>query len=152
VIGTILLPENVYSDVHKESGPLFSHIIKSDQLPAFLYNTDGESPPGDLCRATVYYNKNKVICAGYGSIRPIKEITADTFTLKLQSASPAERWCFSYLVMEDDGLILAPAIQHGEAIAVCDGSFLETYGTAVWVVGVNSTGRASGSGGGTGIR
>jgi hypothetical protein len=56
-----------------------------------------------------------------------------------------EKWCFSNQNFEDDGAILALAIIQGDAIAVSDGSYQDTYGTASWVLeGANSTGRLLG--------
>jgi hypothetical protein len=48
--------------------------------------------------------------------------------------------------MQDDGSILAQAIQEGEAIAISDRSFHDQYGTAAWVLeGCVSIGRAIGA-------
>ncbi len=45
-----------------------------------------------------------------------------------------------------NGQIIALAIQQSEAIAISDGSFQDTYGTAAWVVeGTDSNGRALGA-------
>jgi hypothetical protein len=51
-----------------------------------------------------------------------------------------------HLDMEEDGQIIALAIQQGEATAISDGSIQDTYGTAAWVVeGTYSNGRALGA-------
>jgi hypothetical protein len=51
------------------------------------------------------------------------------------SLSPIEeRWVFDHIELEEGGTILAEAIRQGEAIAVCDGSFQNQFGTAAWVL------------------
>jgi hypothetical protein len=49
------------------------------------------------------------------------------------------------MAMEDDGITIAQALKNKAAIAVSDGSFKDSYGTAAWVVeGLNSYGRMMG--------
>jgi hypothetical protein len=41
-----------------------------------------------------------------------------TFSDFLMNLLPSERWCTDYLSMEDQGITIAHALQHGEAVAV----------------------------------
>jgi hypothetical protein len=126
-----------------ESFPL---IIKRDRLPAFSNQGKSDLPPSDICRASVYFHRTRIICSGYAPIRVAQAPRAEFFLQHLQMAAQGERWCFSHLDMEDDGQIIALAIQQGEAIAISDGSFQDIYGTAAWVVeGTDSNGRALGA-------
>ncbi len=64
----------------------------------------------------------------------------------LLGAGAGEKWCFAHMEMEDEGQVLAKAITQGEAIAISDGSYKDTYGTAAWVFkGAAATGRVVGS-------
>ena len=46
----------------------FSHIIKCNKLPAFERSRKNDSPPTDICRATVYMHRDRIECTGYDSI------------------------------------------------------------------------------------
>jgi hypothetical protein len=49
------------------------------------------------------------------------------------------------MVPEAEGIFLKEAVQTGEAIAVCDGFYQDSYGTASWVIeGVTPGIRAQG--------
>jgi hypothetical protein len=59
---------------------------------------------------------------------------------------PGFQWAIAEMSMEDNGLTIATAIQAGHAIAVSDGSFKDSQGTAAFVIeGADSSGRESGS-------
>lgn len=61
------------------------------------------------------------------------------------SIPTTECWCVENLVLKDEGVIIADAIRNRTAIAVSDGSFKDTYGTAAWVLeGDISAGRIIG--------
>jgi hypothetical protein len=51
-------------------------------------------------------------------------------------------WCLHDLTMTDDGAHVAKSITENDAYAISDGSYKDTYGTAVWLIkgiaGVNT--------------
>jgi hypothetical protein len=58
---------------------------------------------------------------------------------------PGFQWAIAEMSMEDNGLTIATAIQAGHAIAVSDGSFKDSQGTAAFVIeGADSSGRVVG--------
>ncbi len=64
---------------------------------------------------------------------------------QLQLSSFGEKWCVNNVDLSDDGNTIAEAIRNRVAIAVSDGSFKDTYGTAAWVLeGDNTAGRIIG--------
>ena len=44
------------------------------------------------------------------------------------------RWAVSRFAVADGGATIAKAIRQGIAVAVCDGSYKEAFGTAAYVV------------------
>jgi hypothetical protein len=124
----------------------FSQIHRRDKLPTFTSVGVVSHPPKDLCRASIYFNKKRIVCTGFSPIRHISQAQPTSLFQHLQLAEKGEKWCFSHFDMQDEGSILAQAIQEGEAIAISDGSFHDQYGTAAWVLeGCVSTGRAIGA-------
>jgi hypothetical protein len=124
----------------------FSQVHKRDKLPTFLNTGKETNKPEDLQRATIYVNKNRLVCTGWAPIKYTQNPKADTFLQHLSRLDPEEHWCFDYLDMTDDRYIMAEAIKQGNAIAVSDGSFQDQYGPAAWVLeGDSSSGRISGA-------
>jgi hypothetical protein len=124
----------------------FSQVLKRDRLPTFTNHGVQAIPPTDACRATIYHNRQRIICTGYSPILSQPPNRADTFSQYIKGAVEGEKWCFAHLDMTDDGTILAKAISQGDAITISDGSFQDTYGTAAWVLeGSDSAGRMRGA-------
>ena len=124
----------------------FSQIHKRDRLPTFVNQGVQSSPPKDACRATIYCNKHRIICTGFAPTKEQSINKASNFSQFLQHSDEGEKWCFAHLDMTDDGITLAQAISQGDAIAISDGSFQDTYGTAAWVLeGIDSVGRIKGA-------
>jgi hypothetical protein len=132
--------------VHNDTWKAFASIIKKNRLPSFSNHGIRKPPPRDLCRASVYFNKSKVICTGYAPMCKVIVSKSEYFSQYLQEAAVGERWCFSHMDMGDEGQTIATALQHGEVIAVSDGSFQDTFGLSAWVVeGANELSRATGA-------
>ncbi len=98
-----------------------------------------------MCRATVYRRRDHWVCSGYGDILPENTSSCTSLRDSLVNIHTTERWCVDNLALHDDGDIIAEAIRNRTAIAVSDGSFKDTYGTAAWVLeGDSSDGRIVG--------
>jgi hypothetical protein len=124
----------------------FPHVIKRNKLPAFANRGTPTDPPSDICRATVYMNREHIICTGYDTI--VQDVSRPNRSLIdcLLTTAPGEHWCVSNALIQGDGNDTAQAILQGEAIAVSNGSFKDQYGTAAWVIeGNDHRGRISGA-------
>jgi hypothetical protein len=123
----------------------FHQITRRLKNPIFEAVGQQQIPPADLERATIYKKGHKIICTGHSPILSRPAPQARSFSDFLMQSKEDEKWCLACLTFEDDGAILALAISQGDAIAVSDGSYQDTYGTASWVLeGTNSTGRILG--------
>jgi hypothetical protein len=130
----------------QEGWVYFAMVHKRQHRPTF--STVGMIPTTipRLCRATVYKKGTHWICSGYADIQTVSPRIHLSFLDFLAAAAPEEKWCLEWLDISDDGLCLATALKEGFAIAVSDGSFKETYGTAAFVLeGESSTGRIVGT-------
>ncbi len=119
----------------------YSQIIRRNRLPIFSSQAHPQHPPPDLCRATIYTKGSRIVCTGYTP--QIKETIskASCFSDFLREAKIGEKWCME----NGDGSHIAQAIREGVAIAISDGSYQDTYGTASWVIeGQDSSGRLVG--------
>ena len=102
--------------------------------PIFTNKGQSDSLPKILNRATAYAKGDKIICTGKGEIKPTISKKAITFQQLLLDSSAKERWLINTITFPPDLAKLAYAIQQGEVIAVSDGSFQDTYGTAALVI------------------
>ena len=58
-----------------------------------------------------------------------------TLESAIRALPPSKRWCLQEVTFSDDqGREIAHAIQQGTAIAVSDGSFKDSFGTAGWTL------------------
>jgi len=114
------------------------------RLPAFSRRGTPWDPLSPLLYASIYYAGNNIICSGSSPIicqTPAPPSSALEYIL----SDPPSLWCFHNLSIADDGSLFITALAEGDAIAVSDGSFKDTYGTATWVLeGNESAGRISG--------
>jgi hypothetical protein len=83
-----------------------------------------------LCRATVYSKGSQWVCSGFGNMKDETSNAKLSFYDYVMALPDEERWCFEFMDLEDEGQTIAKAIKNGSAIAVSDGSFKESYGTA----------------------
>jgi hypothetical protein len=88
----------------------FSQIHKRDHLPTFVNQGVQTSPPKDACRATIYSNKQRIICTGFAPTKATSIDKVSTFSQFIQLAEEGEKWCFAHLDMTDEGITLAQAI------------------------------------------
>ncbi len=115
-------------------------------MPTFSSRGRIDSPPCDLCRATIYFIKERIICTGYTLSGSISRHSVPTLSQHLLLLEAGEKWCFMHMDLQEEGKVIAAAIATGEAIAISDGSFQDQYGTAAWVFeGIDAIGRVTGA-------
>ncbi len=123
----------------------YSQILRRNRLPLFFSQAHTQHPSPDLCRATIYTKGSRLVCTGYAP--QIKECIsrASSFSDFIRESNIGEKWCLEHLDLTGDGSHIAQAIMEGDAIAISDGSYQDTYGTASWVIeGQDSSGRLVG--------
>jgi hypothetical protein len=78
--------------------------------------------------------------------RPVKDVHTPKAVEPIRLLRPPGfQWAITEMSMEDNGLTIAAALQAGHAIAVSDGSFKDSQGTAAFVIeGADSSGRVVG--------
>jgi hypothetical protein len=88
-------------------------------------------------RATVYGTGSQLVCTGGYAIEPNLKLPRTSFADYLKTLHNLN-WCLADVEIVQDGRELAKAIQTGASasvIAISDGSFKNTYGTAAWSIG-----------------
>jgi hypothetical protein len=109
------------SRVPQHSGcPLFSKTCIITQSPSLFSN--------------VYSKGNYWVCTGHCVAIPQLVEQATDLCKYLLLSHESERWCFENIHQEDNGSTIAAAISNRAAIAVSNGSFRSTSGTAAWVI------------------
>ena len=104
--------------------------------------------PIDLIPATVHTTKHWVTKEASMAIldRPVEDpVTPKSVETLRLIRPPGFQWAITEMSMDDNGLTIAAALQAGNAIAVSDGSFKDSQGTAAFVIeGEASEGRLVG--------
>jgi hypothetical protein len=101
-------------------------------------------PPADLRLASVIVQQgSQFLCTGtcklFGQDRPRsslhhKRIPSRDSAQERDAIIPADRWAIEQISLPDNGAGLATSIRSGTAIAVSDGSFKDSRGTAAFVI------------------
>jgi len=118
-----------------DSGNWFSYepVIRRNRLPTFEGNRRACRPYGSLRQATVIFKGDRIVCTGSDSILAPDTQLSSTF-LEVLRADKDIAWCLYDLHIQDkEGLI--SAIKEGTAMAISDGSYKDTLGTASWTIG-----------------
>jgi hypothetical protein len=75
---------------------------------------------------------------GYSEAEGMQMVTnnqaAITLKQRIQTSPESMRWAVSSFAVADGGAVIAEAIRQGIAVAVCDGSFKDAFGTAAYVL------------------
>jgi hypothetical protein len=124
-----------------QGGKWYSHsrIIRCNRLPVFHKEAQECTTPADPFRATVYFKGERIICTGSDKITPSYSLQPVSFQDHLYASDLS--WCLYSLELKNDGKDLADAIVSGSdvsIIAVSDGSFKDTFGTAAWTIGTET--------------
>ncbi len=115
----------------------------TEQAVKPIFSTQGlkTTRPTLLRRATVIHANKTLLCTGHGHIMIKKADSWRSFHEYLKS-SKIDQWCFSYIKLQDTGNIINQATRNNEAIAIRDGSYKDTVGTAAFIIeGTSSAGR-----------
>lgn len=92
-----------------------------------------ELPP-DCQRATVAMEHHGPLLVSIGSSLPAFQITYDNFEDYLQSLPEDSRWAIAQLGFDGEFLVLINSLIAGTLIAVSDGSFKDSFGTAAFTL------------------
>jgi hypothetical protein len=92
--------------------------------------------PVGLQRATIYRKGNLLVFNGYAPVYQNLPTGRSSFLEYLRSVSPdSAKWCLCHLTLPDDNeLYLADAIRNRSVVAVTDGAYKDTVGTAGWIL------------------
>ena len=105
--------------------------------PLFLAQTLTPTMPSSSFRATVSPRGQYTVMTGFGTTHTLVPPVPICSNLEaaIRALPPSKRWCLQEVTFSDDqGRELAQAIQQGKAIAVSDGSFKDSFGTAGWTL------------------
>lgn len=69
----------------------FPSIIQRKHLPAFTAKGQSSEPPSDLCKATMYKNKDKIVGTGYGTFFRDHYPSTQSFSDLLSKADNSEK-------------------------------------------------------------
>lgn len=108
-----------------------------------MYSQKGSlsSAPTTICRATVYAKGDRIVCTGSAACLDLSTVPATSFEAHLQRS--VSDWCMHSLELVDDGRPLADALTNGLSatiMAVSDGTFKNTFGTAAWTIETENRG------------
>jgi hypothetical protein len=118
-----------------DQGHWFAHtpVIRRNRLPTFEGTRHSCSPPKEMKRASVYFNRSTIVCTGAELIVPLDPIINDSFLAFLLSDKDLH-WCLHNIQIQDEHKLLE-ALHEGIAMAISDGSYKDTFGTAAWTIG-----------------
>jgi hypothetical protein len=104
---------------------------------AFKYSSSSTAPtiPQDAQRTTVSEQDDFIWCHGSSASLPASLPSTTIAT----AVTEDDQWAIRSLDCSDNGLCLAQAISDGTAIALCDGSYKENFGTAGFVLQSTTT-------------
>jgi hypothetical protein len=120
------------------NGTWYSHppVIRRNRLPTFSTKKTLCKPPNHPWRATVYSKGSQIVWTGSAEVLPPPTPCPSTFTGYLTQSQHIQ-WCLDSLVILNEGKDLVEALQTGmtaSVMAISDGSYKKTYGTAAWTM------------------
>ncbi len=120
----------------------YSHqpVLRRNRLPIFEATATACDPPAHPRRATTYRKGSRIVCTGSEAFLSTPSPPTASFSSYLRNL-PALQWCVEFLDIANEGLdLLAPLCTGVSAsvMAVSDGSFKDTFGTAAWTLGTES--------------
>jgi hypothetical protein len=129
--------DRVYSRQPDATYAVFSIIPRQRRLRSPQYNSSSTATmvPHDAQRTTVSEQDDFIWCHGSSASLPASLPSTTIAT----AVTEEDQWAIRSLDCSDNGLCLAQAISDGTAIALCDGSYKENFGTAGFVLQSNTT-------------
>jgi hypothetical protein len=127
-------------------GQWFQHSKAPGKGRIRIFHREGilSEKPSIFHPATTYTKGNKVVLSGHAPLQAPVQTPHSTLLEHLFHNSEDSHY-FHHLVLEDDGTALRQAIQSFDAIAVSDGSYQESFGSAAWVLeGTTAKGQITG--------
>jgi hypothetical protein len=126
------------------NGSWFAHrpVMRWNRLLSFSSQKTPCEPPLQPRRATVYFKGTQIVCTGSAAFLSVPTPRPRTFTEHLTQVISL-RWCLDSLTVINEGKELLEALKTGmsaSVMAVSDGPFKDTYGTAAWTIGTEENG------------
>jgi hypothetical protein len=123
---------------YKKDSQFFSFrpAIQHGSRPCFYNEKTPTIAPVGLQRATIYRKGNLLVFNGYAPVYQNPSTGRSSFLEYLRSVSPdSAKWCLCHLTLPDDNeLYLADAIRNRSVVAVTNGAYKDTVGTAGWIL------------------
>jgi hypothetical protein len=133
---------------YTSSGSLFSFrqgkwleywpVLQRRRLPTFMGEGQPCNKPSSVMQATIYRKGDKLICSGSGRILSTPSPTYNNFREFLQVTSGLG-WCTQHFYVAPNCTEIVAGIKaglRGTIMAVSDGSFKGSFGTAAWTIGI----------------
>jgi len=120
--------------LHYKMGKWFRHppVIRRNCMPAFGLTSQECNPPMSPCRAKVYLKEDQIVCTGAAPILPNNHSTPDSLKAYIEHDKDLS-WCLHLLQVQQGGH--PRALLEGYLMAVSDGSYKNSFGTAAWTIG-----------------
>jgi hypothetical protein len=138
--------DRVYQQLPEQHYKIFSVVPNRRRLrsPKYMYTGTCCTVPTDVERTTTTSTTTYLWC--HGSQPSPTSTTTEPHTFD-ELITTQDKWLIRSLHCIDNGKNIAEAIRHGNAIAVCDGSYKDQFGTAGFVIqcGANQTARITGA-------
>jgi len=116
----------------------FPPLITRWVRPVFSSTSIGQTQPITPCRATVYKKREVWVMSGFGPISTASSAPSD-FLSYLHKLLPNMAWCTENLRIIGEWSSIAEAIKKGVAHIVSDGSFVDSFSTAAFILEGNFT-------------
>jgi hypothetical protein len=125
--------DRVYQRITNQRHQTFSLVPNRRRLrtPQYIPTEICSDLPPDVERTTVTTQPTSILC--HGSQPMIQQDPTTELTFK-DMISENDQWSIRTLHCADNANNIAEAIRHGTAVAVCDGSYKEQFGTAGFVL------------------
>jgi hypothetical protein len=117
--------------------------VRRNRLPSFSKEVCKREAPINPLQASVHRKGDRIVYTGSVRILASPPLEPHSFREYLYANNDLT-WCLYSLELKNDGKDLADAITFGLpalVIAVGDGSFKDTFGTAAWTVGTEQDGQ-----------
>jgi hypothetical protein len=103
------------------------------KLPTFESDRQLCQAPDTMQQASIYRHRLRIVCSGYAPICQSLEPSYPTF-LDFLKADHSLHWCIHKIAIKDEEK-LKEALRDRSAMAISDGSYKDSFGTASWTVG-----------------
>jgi hypothetical protein len=112
-------------------------IIRRNRLPSFSSSGRSCKPSTCVKRVSIYMKNDRLVSTGDAPISAPHTTIPDFFRAFLETDKDIQ-WCLYGLSIQEENRLLE-ALKDGTAMAISDGSYKDTFGTAAWTIGNQET-------------